>query len=139
MEWLKVFHIVMMVSWFAGLFYLPRLFVNHAAFDEGPVHDRLSMMEAKLYRFVTPMMLLTIISGSALTWMQWTYLQVETWFYLKLAIVLLLVGYHHYCGCLVKIFAQQRNARSHVFYRWFNEAPVFGLLFIVILVIVRPF
>lgn len=139
MEWLKVFHIVMMVSWFAGLFYLPRLFVNHALFSDGEVHQRLSLMEAKLYRFVSPMMWLTILSGSILAWMQWEYLKVEAWFHLKVSLVVLLIGYHHYCGILVKTFAQQKNIRGHVFYRWFNEAPVFALIFIIILVIVRPF
>jgi len=139
MEWVKVFHIVMMVSWFAGLFYLPRLFVNHAEFGEGAVHERLALMEYKLYRFVTPMMILTLITGTGLAWMQWDYLQDEAWFYAKVSIVGLLVAYHLYCGHLVKIFAEGKNNRNHVFYRWFNEAPVFGLLGAVILVIVRPF
>ncbi|MDX8397706.1 MAG: CopD family protein [Mariprofundaceae bacterium] len=139
MEWIKVFHIIMMVSWFAGLFYLPRLFVNHAEFSEGAVHERLALMEAKLYRFVTPMMWLTIISGTALVTMQWDYLKVETWFYLKVSVVGLLVWYHFYCGHLVRVFQAGENSRHHVFYRWFNEAPVFGLLAIIALVIVRPF
>ena len=139
MEWIKVFHIVMVVSWFAGLFYLPRLFVNHAEFDSGDVHQRLSMMERKLYRFITPMMWLAIITGSIMAWNMWGYLQTETWFYLKVSIVGLLVAYHFYCGHLVKVFAQGKNNRNHVFYRWFNEAPVFGLIGVVILVIIRPF
>jgi len=139
MEWVKVFHIVMMVSWFAGLFYLPRLFVNHAEFNKGDVHERLALMEYKLYRFVTPMMFLTLITGTALAWMQWDYLQSEIWFYIKVSIVGLLVWYHFYCGHLVKVFAEGKNNRNHVFYRWFNEAPVFGLLGAVILVILRPF
>jgi len=139
MEWIKVFHIVMMVSWFAGLFYLPRLFVNHADFSEGVIHERLSLMEGKLYRFVTPMMWLTLISGTALAWMQWSYLQSEVWFYAKVTIVGLLVWYHFHCGHLVRVFAKGENIRSHIFYRWFNEAPVFGLIGAVILVIVRPF
>jgi putative membrane protein len=139
MEWVKVFHIVMMVSWFAGLFYLPRLFVNHAEFGEGDVHERLALMERKLYRFVTPMMWLTIITGSIMAWDMWAYLQSEGWFYAKITIVALLVSYHFYCGHLVKVFAEGRNNRNHVFYRWFNEAPVFGLIGVVILVIVRPF
>ena len=139
MEWIKVFHIVMMVSWFAGLFYLPRLFVNHTEFHEGEVHQRLAMMEGKLYRFVTPMMWLTIITGSIMAWDMWAYLQSEGWFYVKIAIVGLLVAYHYYCGHLVKVFAEGKNHRNHGFYRWFNEAPVFALLGAVILVIIRPF
>jgi len=139
MEWIKVFHIVMMVSWFAGLFYLPRLFVNHAEFSHGAIHERLSIMEGKLYRFVTPMMWLTIISGATMAWLQWAYISTEPWFYIKISIVGLLVWYHVYCGYLVKMFAEQRNVRRHVFYRWFNEAPVFGLIFIVIMVVIRPF
>lgn len=129
----------MMVSWFAGLFYLPRLFVNHAEFNDGPVHERLAMMERKLYRFVTPIMWLTLITGSILTVMQWSYLQTEAWFYIKVLIVGLLVWYHFYCGHLVDVFSAGDNHRNHVFYRWFNEAPVFGLLAAVILVLVRPF
>jgi len=139
MEWVKVFHIVMMVSWFAGLFYLPRLFVNHAACTHDDIAEQLSAMEARLYRFVTPMMWLTLLSGTALAWMQWDYIQGETWFYLKVATVGFLVWYHFHCGCLVKTFAEQKNQRSHVFYRWFNEAPVLALVVIVIMVIVRPF
>jgi len=139
MEWVKVFHIVMMVSWFAGLFYLPRLFVNHAEFNDGDVHERLVLMEYKLYRFVTPMMFLTLITGTVLAWMQWDSLQGESWFYIKVGIVSLLVWYHFYCGHLVKVFAGGKNNRNHVFYRWFNEAPVFGLLGAVILVVLRPF
>lgn len=129
----------MMVSWFAGLFYLPRLFVNHAQFSEGPVHERLSMMEGKLYRFVSPMMWLTLLSGVLMSWLSWDALQGEVWFWLKVSIVLLLVGYHHYCGRLVRVFADGDNTRSHVFYRFFNEAPVFALMGAVILVVVRPF
>jgi len=139
MEWVKALHVVMMVSWFAGLFYLPRLFVNHAEFPDGPVHERLTMMEGKLYRFVTPMMWLTLASGSVMAWGEWDYLQTQAWFYAKVVIVGLLIWYHFYCACLVKIFAEHNNARSHVFYRWFNEAPVFGLIGVAVLVVVRPF
>jgi len=139
MLWIKSFHIVMMVSWFAGLFYLPRIFVNHAEFSAGPVHERLSLMESKLYRFVTPIMWLTLLSGLWLVWLEWGVLQGEIWFYLKMALVALLMGYHFYCGRLVQMFAEGGNTRSHVFYRWFNEAPVFALMGAVILVVVRPF
>ncbi|MDX8410530.1 MAG: CopD family protein [Mariprofundaceae bacterium] len=139
MLWIKAFHIVMMVSWFAGLFYLPRLFVNHAGFADGPVHERLTMMEGKLFRFVTPMMWLTVISGSWLAWLLWDVLGSEPWFWIKVAIIIALMAYHVYCGKLVRMFAAGRNTRSHVFYRFFNEAPVLGLMAAVILVVVRPF
>lgn len=139
MLWIKAFHIVMVVSWFAGLFYLPRLFVNHAMFAAGPVHERLALMEGKLYRFVTPIMWLVLISGGWLAWLQWDYLRGEGWFWMKLALVAFLVAYHYYCGRLVSIFAAGRNRHDHIFYRWFNEVPVLALIGIVILVVVRPF
>lgn len=139
MEWVKVFHIIMFTSWFAGLFYLPRLFVNHAQFSDGEVHERLSLMEGKLYRFVTPMMWLTIISGAIMIWIGRDYFLGETWLHVKVAVVALLVVYHYYCGHLVRVFADGKNTRDHIFYRWFNEAPVFGLIGIAILVIIRPF
>ena len=129
----------MMVSWFTGLFYLPRIFVNHAEFPEGPVHERLTMMEGKLYRFVTPIMWLTVITGSWLTWLLWDILGGEPWFWREVAIVTGLMGYHFHCGRLMRMFAEGRNTRSHVFYRFFNEAPVLGLMGAVILVVLRPF
>ncbi|MDX8391665.1 MAG: CopD family protein [Mariprofundaceae bacterium] len=139
MLWIKAFHVVMLVSWFAGLFYLPRLFVNHAEFTDGPVHGRLSLMEAKLYHFVTPMMWLTLLSGLWLAWLQRDVLSDALWFYIKMGIVLLLIVYHFYCGHLVRIFAAGKNTRSHIFYRWFNEAPVLALMIVAVLVVVQPF
>jgi len=139
MEWVKVFHIMMMTSWFAGLFYLPRIFVNHAMTDDEAVHQRLALMERKLYRFVTPMMVLTIVLGFTLAYNQWDYFSHELWFWLKVGVVALLVIYHLYCGHLVKVFAQRNNARDHVFYRFFNEIPVLGLIAALIFVVVRPF
>ncbi len=139
MLWIKALHIIMVVSWFAGLFYLPRLFVNHAEFPEGPVHERLSLMERKLYRFVTPIMWLALLSGTSLVWLEWDMVGDELWFYLKMAIVAFLIIYHFYCGCLVRKFASGGNTRSHVFYRWFNEVPVLALMVVVVLVVVRPF
>ncbi|MDQ6989665.1 MAG: CopD family protein [Mariprofundaceae bacterium] len=139
MEWVKVLHVMMMTSWFAGLFYLPRLFVYHAMSDEAAVHAQLSIMERKLYRFVSPMMLLTLLSGAVLVYAQWDYLQGELWFYLKMLTVLALLVYHVYCGHLVRVFAEQRNVRNHVFYRFFNEIPVFGLILALVFVLVRPF
>ncbi|OIP99067.1 MAG: hypothetical protein AUK35_08835 [Zetaproteobacteria bacterium CG2_30_46_52] len=139
MLWMKAFHVMMMTSWFAGLFYLPRLFVYHAMSDKAEVHAQLSIMEGKLYRFVTPIMYLTILSGLILTYWQWDYLQDELWYALKVAVVVFLVSYHFYCGHLIKVFAAGDNARNHVFYRFFNEAPVLGLIAILIFVLVRPF
>ena len=139
MEWVKVFHILMFTSWFAGLFYLPRLFVNHAMTESEAVQQQLAVMERKLYRFVTPMMWLTVLSGAVMAYDMWAYFGDALWFWLKVGVVALLVAYHFYCGHLVQVFAQSQNARSHVFYRFFNEVPVFGLVAVVIFVIIRPF
>jgi putative membrane protein len=136
MLWVKAFHIIFVVSWFAGLFYLPRLFVNHAMATEHAEIARLKLMEGKLYRFVTPIGLLALIFG---TWLWLGYGFSGAWLHAKLVLVLALIVYHLYCGKLVKLFAEGRNTRSHVFYRWFNEIPVLVLVAIVILVTVKPF
>ncbi|MDH4286885.1 MAG: CopD family protein [Gallionella sp.] len=136
MLWVKSFHIIFVVSWFAGLFYLPRIFVNHAMATEPAEIARLKLMEGKLYRFVTPIGVLAIIFG---LWLWFGYGFGGGWLHAKTSLVALLVGYHLYCGHLVKLFAQDRNNRSHVFYRWFNEAPVLLLTAIVILATVKPF
>ena len=129
-----------MVAWFAGLFYLPRLFVNHAMAEEEAVKQRLTLMEGKLYRFITPWMLLTLIFGFWLLYeYAWAAYSQMLWLHLKLLLVALLVGYHFYCGKLVRDFAADRNRRSHVWYRWFNEAPVLVLFASVILATVKPF
>ncbi len=134
--WIKAFHIIMVVSWFAGLFYLPRIFVNHAMASEPAEIARLKLMEGKLYRFVTPIAWLAIISGL------WLWLGEGiggAWMHAKAALVLALYGYHHYCGRLVKKFANDQNARNHVWFRFFNEIPVLILTAVVILVVVKPF
>lgn len=136
MLWVKAFHIFFVVSWFAGLFYLPRIFVNHAMATEPAEIARLKLMEGKLYRFVTPIGILAIAFG---LWLWFGYGFSGGWLHAKTALVALLAGYHLYCGHLVKQFAADRNTRSHVFYRFFNEAPVFLLLAIVILATVKPF
>lgn len=136
MLWVKTFHIFFVVSWFAGLFYLPRIFVNHAMATEPAEIARLKLMERKLYRFVTPIGALAVVFG---LWLWFGYGFSGGWLHAKTALVAVLVGYHLYCGHLVKEFAADRNTRSHVFYRFFNEAPVFLLLAIVILVTVKPF
>ena len=136
MLWLKAFHIVLVVSWFAGLFYLPRIFVNHAMAEEPAVRERLKLMERKLYKFVTPIGALAVITG---LWLWFGYGFSGGWLHVKTALVAGLVGYHLYCGHLVKEFAADRNTRNHVWFRFFNEVPVLVLLVIVILVVVKPF
>ena len=136
MLWVKAFHIILVVSWFAGLFYLPRIFVNHAMATEPAEIARLKLMERKLYRFVTPIAWLAIGLG---LWLWLGYGITGGWLHAKLILVLGLIAYHYYCGKLVKQFAADRNRHGHVFYRWFNEIPVLVLMAIVILVTVKPF
>jgi putative membrane protein len=140
MFWLKAFHIIFFTSWFAGLFYLPRLFVYHAMTDNQETADTFKIMERKLYNFVTPFMWITIALG---LWMMYDYAweayKSMGWLHAKLVIVTLLVAYHFYCGHLVKVFRDDQNRRSHVFYRFFNEMPVLCLFAIVILAVLKPF
>ena len=136
MLWVKAFHIIFVVSWFAGLFYLPRIFVNHAMATEPAEIARLKLMGFKLYRFVTPVAWLAVGFG---LWLWLGYGITGGWLYVKLGLVLGLIAYHYYCGKLVKQFAADHNTRSHVFYRWFNEIPVLVLVAVVILVTVKPF
>lgn len=136
MLWVKAFHIIFVVSWFAGLFYLPRIFVNHAMATEPAEIARLKLMGFKLYRFVTPVAWLAVGFG---LWLWLGYGITGGWLYVKLGLVLGLIAYHYYCGKLVKQFAADQNTRSHVFYRWFNEIPVLVLVAVVILVTVKPF
>jgi putative membrane protein len=140
MLWIKSLHIVFIVSWFSGLFYLPRLFVNLADVQDVATTERLLMMSRKLYRFTTLLMVPALIFGL------WLWLGYgigkgpgNGWMHAKLAFVILAIGYHHACGSMLKKFERGINKRSHVFYRWFNEVPVLLLVAIVILVIVKPF
>jgi putative membrane protein len=136
MLWIKSFHIVMMVSWFAGLFYLPRILVNLAMESNEAAYRRLLFMAEKLYRFITPIMLLTLASG---IWLWLEYWQpTPVWLWVKLALVVGLVGYHHMCKSLLKKFQARTNRRSHVWFRWFNEVPVLVLFVVVVLVVVKP-
>ncbi len=140
MQWIKAFHIIFMVAWFAGLFYLPRLFVNHAMAEEKDVIERLEVMEHRLYRFIFPWMVLTLVFGFWLLYeYAWQAYSSMLWLHIKLALVAVLVVYHFYCGKLVRDFAAGRNTRSHVWYRWFNEFPVLILFAVVILAVVKPF
>jgi len=137
--WIKALHIIFMVCWFAGIFYLPRLFVNHAMDPSEPVNSRLCLMERKLYRFITPFAVLTVLLGLWMLGANIDYYLASGWMHAKLALVALLAVYHVACGRMVRQFAAGRNARGHVFYRWFNELPVIVLFGSVILVVVKPF
>lgn len=138
--WLKALHIIAMVCWFAGLFYLPRLFVYHAMSEDEISRERFCTMERKLYRgIMLPSMIATLAFGIWLISLNPGYYFSQGWLHTKLALVVLLIAYHHICGAQLKRFARGENQRGHVFYRWFNEAPVLALLAIVILVVVKPF
>ncbi|MEX1032500.1 MAG: protoporphyrinogen oxidase HemJ [Cellvibrionaceae bacterium] len=138
MLWLKTFHIFFMVCWFAGIFYLPRLFVNHAMTDSETVRRQLAIMERKLYRFITPFAFLTVVFGLGLMSTRWDYYLGAGWLQAKLTLVIVLLAYHFYCGRLIKDFKRGQNRRSHLFYRVFNELPVLLLLGIIILVVFKP-
>ena len=134
MLWVKAFHIFFMVSWFAGLFYLPRLFVHHAMTEDEATSNRLKIMERKLFFFVTPWAVMTIIFG---TWLWLGYGFSGTWLMLKMTLVFLLVVYHIICGVFMIDFRDDKNMRSDIFYRWFNELPVFLLIGIVFLTVLK--
>ena len=138
MLWIKALHIVFVASWFAGLFYLPRIFVNLAMETNPAVNERLLIMARKLYRFMTLLMIPALVLGLWL-WLQYGIGEQSIWMYLKLILVVLLIGYHHICKSLLKKFENGENTHSHIWYRWFNEAPVLGMLAVVILVVVKPF
>ena len=136
MLWIKSLHIVFVIAWFAGLFYLPRLYVNHAMVSDTATVERLKLMELKLYRFMTPLGVLALLFGF---WLWLGYGFAGGWLYAKLALVAVLVAYHLYCRKLLLDFQHDRNRRSHVWYRWFNELPVLVLFATVPLVVVKPF
>ena len=136
MLWIKALHIIFVTSWFAGLFYLPRLFVNHAMETNEVALARLALMEHKLYRFMLPLAVLALVFG---LWLWLGYGISGGWLQVKLLLVAGLVVYHLYCGKLMRDFKAGNNTRSHVWYRWFNEVPVIVLVFVVILVEVKPF
>ncbi|MFD0667935.1 CopD family protein [Ramlibacter sp. MAHUQ-53] len=142
MLWVKAFHIVFVASWFAGLFYLPRIFVNLAMVGPGASaeRDRLLLMARKLMRFMT----LLAVPAVALGLWLWLGYGIgrgpgNGWMHAKLAVVVALLGYHHACGAILRRFEADRNHRSHVWYRWFNEVPVLLLVAGVVLVVVKPF
>lgn len=133
--WVKALHIFFVIAWFAGLFYLPRLFVNHAMVKDPTTDLLLQKMEHKLYRFITPLAWLTIASG---LWL-WTMGYSGGWLHVKVTLVVLLVVYHLICGRFVQQFAHRQNRKSHVWFRVFNELPVGLLLAILLLVVLKPF
>ncbi len=138
MLWIKSLHLIFVTSWFAGLFYLPRIYVNLALVDSpGAERDRLLLMAGKLYRFMTPLAVLALVFGLWL-WLSYGIGQGQTWMHAKLALVVALLAYHHLCGRLLRAFRAGRNTRSHVWFRWFNEVPVVVLTAVVVLVVVRP-
>ena len=137
MLWIKALHIVFVVTWFAGLFYLPRLYVYHAMTDDAPGIERFKLMERKLYYgIMTPSAILAVGFG---LWLWLAYGFGGGWLHAKLALVLALIVYHLWCGRLLRDFRENRNRKSHVWFRWFNEFPVLLLLAIVLLVVVKPF
>ena len=142
MLWIKALHIVFVASWFAGLFYLPRIFVNLAMVPAESLaeRERLLLMARKLYRFMTILAVPALLLG---LWL-WLYYGIgkgpgNGWMHAKLLIVLLLLGYHHSCGSILRKFEAGQMQRSHVWFRWFNEVPVLMMLAAVILVVVKPF
>ncbi len=142
MLWIKALHIVFVASWFAGLFYLPRIYVNLAMVPADSVaeRERLLLMSRKLYRFMTLLAVPALVLGLLL----WLYYGIgkgpgQGWMHAKLAIVVLLLGYHHACGSILRKFEAGTMRRSHIWFRWFNEAPVLMMLVAVCLVVVKPF
>ena len=140
MLWIKAFHILFVISWFSGLFYLPRILVNLAMENDTATTERLLLMARKLYRFMN----ILAVPALALGLYLWLGIGVgkgpgNAWMHVKLTCVLLLIGYHHACGSLLKKFEKGINQRSHVWFRWFNEVPVILLLIVLIMVVVKPF
>ncbi len=137
--WIKAFHVIAVVTWFAGLFYLPRLFVYHAMSEDSPSQERFKIMERKLLKgIMNPSSIVVVVLGLWL-WLFSGAHHVGHWIHAKVTLVVILLIYHHYCARLVKTFQKDQNKHSHVFYRWFNEFPVLILIAAVILVIVKPF
>ena len=138
MLWVKAFHIIFMVTWFAGLFYLPRLFVYHAMTDDAATAAQFKVMERKLYfGITTPGGILTVIFGLWL-WLGFGAGAGSNWLIAKLVLVAILIGYHLWRGRLVAEFRDNKNRHSHVFYRWFNELPTLVLVVAVLLAVFKP-
>ncbi|WP_313303348.1 CopD family protein [Diaphorobacter sp.] len=140
MLWVKAFHIVFIASWFAGLFYLPRIFVNLAMVPEGSnsERERLLLMARKLFRFMTMIAVPAVLLGLWL-WLGYGIGRGQGWMHAKLFVVLLVIGYHHACALLLRKLERGASTRSHVWFRWFNEVPVLLMVAAVLLVVVKPF
>lgn len=136
--WVKTIHILLMTSWFAGLFYLPRLYVNMAQPHDKNTLTTLTDMASRLYRFMLPLAVLTLITGFIL-FLYFGIGKGSGWIHAKITLVVGLVVYHWYCGRVLQRFKAGQNQRSHVYYRWFNEIPVLVLLMVLILVVLKPF
>lgn len=138
MLWLKTFHILFVTSWFAGLFYLPRIYVNLAQEHDPKTHETLLGMARRLYRFMAPLAVLTLLTGLGL-FLYYGIGKGQGWMHAKLTLVLILFAFHGVCGRYLRQFQQGQQNRSHVFFRWFNEIPVIVLLLVLILVVIKPF
>jgi putative membrane protein len=137
--WIKALHLISVVTWFAALFYLPRLFVYHAMAEDEASRERFKVMERKLYRgIMTPSMIAVLVFGGWLLYLNPGLMKMG-WMHVKLTLVVLLIGYHHVCLAYMKKFERDANDKSHVFYRWFNEAPVLILIAVICLAVVKPF
>ena len=140
LNWIKAAHVISMVTWFAAIFYLPRLFVYHAMSEDKISQDRFVIMERKLYRgIMIPSMIATWALGLWMVYLGWEVYKTQGWLHLKIVLVIILSAYNGACGFYRKKLIDNPQYKSHVFWRWFNEVPVFALIFIVILVIVKPF
>ena len=140
LNWIKAAHVISMVTWFAAIFYLPRLFVYHAMSEDKISQDRFVIMERKLYRgIMVPSMIATWAFGLWMVYLGWEVYKTQGWLHLKIVLVILLSAYNGACGFYRKKLIDNPQYKSHVFWRWFNEVPVFALIFIVTLVIVKPF
>lgn len=138
--WLKAFHVISVVTWFAGLFYLPRLFVYHVTATDAVSRERFEVMEDKLYRIIMrPSMIVTVTLGVWMLVLAWSAYATSAWLWLKLVGVVALLGYHHYCGRVIRAFAAGENPHTERFFRIFNEVPSLLLITMVILVVVKPF
>jgi putative membrane protein len=137
--WIKAFHIISVITWFAALFYLPRLFVYHSMTTDSISNERFKIMERKLYRgIMTPSMIIAVSLGIWMTLLNWSGYSQLYWLFIKIALVAILIIYHFYCGHLVTIFKNNLNTKTDIFYRYFNEFPVIILIAVVILVVVKP-
>lgn len=140
MLWIKAFHIIAVVTWFAALFYLPRLFVYHSMSEDETSRERFKIMERKLYRGIaTPSMVVVILLGAWMSHLNWAWYSQTGWYWCKLILVAIVMGYHHACAVYMRQLKEDRCRKSHVFFRWFNEFPVLLLVGIILLVVVKPF